>query len=249
MNLSLAGKAALVTGASRGLGRAIAVALGEAGASVAVGFSANADQAAETAARLRAAGAPVIVVQGDVAQPTEAERLVHETVGAFGTIDILVNNAGVNRDTLALRLSEDDWDTVLDTNLKGAFFCAKAALRTMVRRRQGRIINITSVVGLRGNAGQANYAAAKAGMIGLTKALAREVGSRGITVNAIAPGFIDVGMTEALSEQQRSAVLGQIPLGRFGAADDVAALAVFLASDAAGYLTGVTIPVDGGLAI
>lgn len=249
MNLSLAGKAALVTGASRGLGRAIAVALGEAGASVAVGFSANADQAAETAARLRAAGAPVIVVQGDVAQPTEAERLVHETVGAFGTIDILVNNAGVNRDTLALRLSEDDWDTVLDTNLKGAFFCAKAALRTMVRRRQGRIINITSVVGLRGNAGQANYAAAKAGMIGLTKALAREVGSRGITVNAIAPGFIDVGMTEALSEQQRSAVLGQIPLGRFGAADDVAALAVFLASDAAGYLTGVTIPVDGGLAM
>jgi 3-oxoacyl-[acyl-carrier protein] reductase len=249
MKLSLAGKAALVTGASRGLGRAIAVALGEAGAAVAVGFATNAEPAAETAARLRAAGAEAVLVQGDVSQPTEAERIVQETVAAFGAIDILVNNAGITRDTLALRLSEEDWDAVLDTNLKGAFFCAKAALRTMVRRRQGRIINITSVVGLMGNAGQANYAAAKAGMIGLTKALAREVGSRGITVNAIAPGFIDVGMTEALTEQQRSAVLGQIPLGRFGAAHDVAALAVFLASDAAGYLTGVTIPVDGGLAM
>ncbi|GIW06436.1 MAG: beta-ketoacyl-ACP reductase [Dehalococcoidia bacterium] len=249
MTKPLAGKAALVTGASRGLGRAIAIALGEAGASVAVNFAGSAALAAETAERVRAAGANAIVVQGDVAQPAEAERLVQETVAAFGAIDILVNNAGVNRDTLALRLSEADWDAVVDTNLKGAFFCAKAALRTMIRRRSGRIINISSVVGLMGNAGQANYAAAKAGMIGLTKALAREVGSRGITVNAIAPGFIDVGMTEALSEQQRAAALEQIPLGRFGTANDVAALVVYLAGDAAGYLTGVTIPVDGGLAM
>ncbi|MCS6800867.1 MAG: 3-oxoacyl-[acyl-carrier-protein] reductase [Chloroflexota bacterium] len=249
MKLSLAGKAALVTGASRGLGRAIAIAFAEAGASVAVGYAVNAEQAAETADRIRAAGGSAILVQGDVAQPAEAERAVQQTVDAFGTIDILVNNAGITRDTLALRLSEEEWDAVVDTNLKGAFFCSKAALRTMIRRRSGRIINMTSVVGLRGNAGQANYAAAKAGIIGLTKALAREVGSRGITVNAIAPGFIDVGMTETLSEQQRTAVLQQIPLGRFGAAHEVAAVALFLASDAAGYLTGVTIPVDGGLAM
>jgi 3-oxoacyl-[acyl-carrier protein] reductase len=245
----LSGKAALVTGASRGLGRAIAIALGEAGASVAVNYAGSAERAAETVKRIHAAGAQAIAIQGDVAKPEHAERLVQETIAAFGTIDILVNNAGINRDTLALRLSEDDWDAVLDTNLKGAFFCAKAALRTMIRRRSGRIINVSSVVGLMGNAGQANYAAAKAGLIGLTKALAREVGSRGITVNAIAPGFIDVGMTEALNEQQRAAALAQIPLGRFGSAADVAALTVFLASDAAGYLTGVTIPVDGGLAM
>ncbi|MFN8533694.1 MAG: 3-oxoacyl-[acyl-carrier-protein] reductase [Dehalococcoidia bacterium] len=249
MSGQLAGKAALVTGASRGIGRAIALAVARAGANVAINYAGNQALANETAELARAAGVQTVVLRGDVSSPTDAERIVKETTTAFGKIDILVNNAGITRDTLALRMGEDDWDAVLDTNLKGAFFCAKAALRPMLRQRSGRILNITSVVGLIGNAGQANYAAAKAGMIGLTKSLAREVGSRAITVNAIAPGFIDIGMTETLSVAQREAVLAQIPLGRLGSAEDVAAVAVFLASDAAAYLTGLVVPVDGGLAM
>jgi 3-oxoacyl-[acyl-carrier protein] reductase len=245
----LRGKATLITGGSRGLGRAIALAFAQAGARVAIGYAQNRPAAEETAALIQAAGGEAVIVQGDVAQPAEAERVVQETIAAFGRLDILVNNAGINRDNLALRISESDWDLVLDTNLKGAFFCAKAALRQMLRQRNGRILNVSSVAGLVGNAGQANYAAAKAGLVGLTKALAREVGSRGITVNAIAPGFIETGMTTHLTEAQRQAALSQIPLGRFGRGEEVAALAVFLASDAASYLTGVTIPVDGGLAM
>lgn len=249
MTKQLEGKAALVTGASRGIGRAIAVALGAAGAKVAVNYLGGAEGAEETARLIQQAGGEAVTLQGDVAKPDEAEKLVQAAVSALGKIDILVNNAGVVRDNLAMRISEADWDAVVDTNLKGAFFCAKAALRPMIRQRGGRIINVSSVVGIIGNAGQSNYASAKAGLLGLTKSLAREVGSRGITVNAVAPGFIDVGMTVNLTTAQRDAIVGQVPLGRMGSAEDVAALAVFLASDAAGYITGATIAVDGGLAM
>ncbi|MCS7001771.1 MAG: 3-oxoacyl-[acyl-carrier-protein] reductase [Dehalococcoidia bacterium] len=246
---TLHGKVALVTGGSRGLGRATAIALGAAGAAVVVNYHQSQTHAESVVDAIVGHGGQAVAAAGDVSQAATATAVVETALKTFGRLDILVNNAGVTRDNLAMRLTEDDWDAVLDTNLKGAFFCAKAAIRPMLRQRSGRIINITSVVGLKGNAGQTNYAAAKAGMIGLTKALAREVGSRSITVNAVAPGFIAAGMTDQLTDEQRRAILTQIPLERFGLAEDVAAAVVFLASDAAAYITGAVIPVDGGLSM
>jgi 3-oxoacyl-[acyl-carrier protein] reductase len=243
----LSGKTALVTGGSRGIGRAIALALAERGAAVMVNYVRNAAAAEETVAALRALGVRAEAVQGDVAVPDEAVRIVQNAVETFGRVDILVNNAGLTRDDLALRLDQEDWDVVLNTNLRGAFFCTKTALRGMIRQRWGRIINVTSVAGLVGNAGQANYSAAKAGIIGLTKAVAKEVANRNITVNAIAPGFIETEMTQGLTEQQREAILRQIPAGRIGRPEDVAPAAVFLASEEAAYVNGHVLTVDGGL--
>lgn len=243
----LSGKTALVTGGSRGIGRAIATALASHGASVMVNYVRNAPAAEETVAALRALGVRAEAVQGDVAIPEGAVRIVQATVEVFGRLDILVNNAGVTHDDLVLRLDQDDWDLVLNTNLRGTFFCTKTALRGMIRQRWGRIINVTSVAGLVGNAGQANYSAAKAGIIGFTKAVAKEVANRNITVNAIAPGFVETEMTRDLTEQQREAILRQIPAGRTGRPEDVAPAAVFLASEEAAYVNGHVLTVDGGL--
>ncbi len=243
----LSGKTALVTGGSRGIGRAIALALAEHGAAVMVNYVRNAAAADETVAALRALGVRAEAVQGDVAVPDDAVRIVQTAVEAFGRLDILVNNAGLTRDDLVLRLDREDWDVVLDTNLRGAFFCTKTALRGMIRQRWGRIINVTSVAGLVGNAGQANYSAAKAGIIGFTKAVAKEVANRNITVNAIAPGFVETEMTQGLTDQQREAILRQIPAGRTGRPEDVGPAAVFLASEEAAYVNGHVLTVDGGL--
>ncbi|HYM14003.1 MAG TPA: 3-oxoacyl-[acyl-carrier-protein] reductase [Dehalococcoidia bacterium] len=240
----LSGKAALVTGGSRGIGRAVALALAAHGARVAINYATNAAAAAETAALL---GDGAVALAGDVADPAAAAALVQGTVAAFGRIDILVNNAGVTADDLILRMSEDEWDRVVDTNLKGTFHVTKAALRPMVRQRAGRIISVSSVAGMVGNAGQANYAAAKAGIIGFTKSIAKEVASRNITANVIAPGFIDTEMTAGLTPQQREEIVRMVALARTGTPADVAPAAVFLASDEAAYITGHVLTVDGGL--
>jgi len=244
--MSLAGKVALVTGASRGIGRAIALELGKQGAVVA-GTSttqAGADTIQEGLSAAGAKGAGVVLNVNDAQQTESAVAGIQKQ---FGDIAILVNNAGVTRDNLLLRMKDDEWDEIMATNLKSVYRLSKLLLRSMVKARYGRIINITSVVGVTGNAGQANYAAAKAGIIGFSKSLAREVGSRNITVNCIAPGFIDTDMTRALSEQQREAVIGHIPLGRLGRPEDVAAAVVFLASAGADYMTGCTLHVNGGM--
>ena len=247
--MSLAGKCAVVTGGGRGIGRAVCLALAAQGADVVVNYAGSAEAAGETAKACRALGVRAIAVQADVADEAQAAALVETAVREMGGVDILVNNAGITRDGLLLRMSEDDFTRVLDTNLKGAFHCMKAACRGMMRRRAGRIVNISSVVGVRGNAGQANYAASKAGLIGLSKRAAKELASRGITVNCIAPGFIDTAMTAALPEAVKEKLLAEIPMGRFGAAEDVAAAAAFLASDAAAYITGQVLCVDGGMAM
>ncbi len=243
----LDGKVVLVTGASRGIGRAVALEMAKAGARVVVNYAGNAAAAQEVVATIAELGGSAIAVQADVASGEAVENLVKQTMETFGRIDILVNNAGITRDGLLMRMKEEDWDAVMDTNLKGIFHCTKAVSKIMMKQRIGRIINMTSVVGITGNAGQANYAAAKAGVIGFTKSMARELASRGITVNAIAPGYIATDMTAVLSEQVRTEMAEKIPAGRLGMPQDIAAAAVFLASDAAGYITGQTLNVDGGM--
>jgi len=243
----LSGKAALVTGGSRGIGRAISLALAAQGASVAVNYASNAQAAAEAVQQIESCGGKAVAVQGDVAQAADAKRLVDETIAAFGALHILVNNAGLTQDELLLRMSEEQWDRVLDVDLRGAFLCTKAALRPMIRQRWGRIINIASVAGLVGNAGQANYAAAKAGLIGFTKSVAKEVASRNVTANAIAPGLVRTEMTAGLTEAQQQAVVGLVPLGRWATPEEIAPAAVFLASEESGYVTGSVLAVDGGL--
>jgi 3-oxoacyl-[acyl-carrier protein] reductase len=242
---NLSEKVALVTGGSRGIGRAISLALAAHGARVMVNYASNSAAAEETVAAIGAEQAKA--VQGDVREPAAGAALVEATVAAFGRIDILVNNAGVTADDLMLRMSEDEWDRVIDTNLKGTFSVTKAALRPMVRQRFGRIITISSVAGIVGNAGQANYSAAKAGVIGFTKAVAKEVASRNITANVIAPGFIGTEMTAGLTDAQREEIMRMVAVGRTGTPDDVAPAAVFLASDEAAYVTGHVLTVDGGL--
>ncbi|OMF37405.1 3-oxoacyl-[acyl-carrier-protein] reductase [Paenibacillus sp. FSL H8-0548] len=247
MFASLEGKKALVTGASRGIGRAIAVALAEAGADVAINYSGSEAAAAETAEAVEALGRRAIVIKANVGKVVEFDSMVKEVIEQFGAIDILVNNAGITRDNLIMRMKEDEFDQVIETNLKGVFNGIKAVTRSMMKQRYGRIINISSVVGVIGNPGQANYVAAKAGVIGLTKASARELASRGITVNCVAPGFIQTEMTDKLPEEMRQSLTGQIPLARLGDPSDIASAVRFLASDASAYMTGQTIHVDGGM--
>jgi 3-oxoacyl-[acyl-carrier protein] reductase len=241
------GKVAVVTGGSRGIGRAIALELGIQGAKVVVNYHASAAAAEEVAAAIRAAGSEALAVQADVSDPDQVNALFKAVADAFGRVDILVNNAGITRDNVIMMLKPDDFDAVIDTNLRSAWLCSKAASRSMMKQRSGRIINITSVVGIAGNGGQTNYAASKAGMIGLTKALAKEIASRGVTVNAVAPGFIASDMTAALSEDILKKAIEAIPLGRQGSPEDVAKAVAFLASDDAAYITGQVLVVDGGM--
>ncbi len=247
MSKPLAGQAALVTGASRGIGRSIALALAEAGADVAVNYAGSEAAALETVQQIEALGVKAFAVKANVGVPAEADAMVKQVSDTFGKIDILINNAGITRDNLIMRMKEEEFDQVIETNLKGVFNCLKAVTRPMMKHRYGRIVNISSVVGVLGNPGQANYVAAKAGVIGLTKASAQELASRGITVNCVAPGFIATDMTDELNEEQKSRILGQIPLARLGQADEVAQVVGFLVSPAASYMTGQTLHVDGGM--
>lgn len=239
-------KTALVTGASRGIGKAIALALASKGANVVL-IGTNSSDLNAVADEIKAMGRGASVICGNVADAESVDAFVSKTIEEYGKIDILVNNAGITRDTLLMRMKEEDWDTVLDVNLKGVFLCTKAVSRHMLKQRHGRIINITSVVGITGNPGQCNYAASKAGVIGFTKSAAREFASRNITVNAVAPGFIVTSMTDVLSDQIKENLKQQIPMGRLGLPEDVASTVLFLASDAASYITGQTIAVDGGM--
>ena len=239
--------AALVTGGGRGIGRAICLALAKEGFDLCINYAAGSSAAEQTAEECRGLGVQAVVLQADVTNPAECQNLVEKAAGTLGRLDVVVNNAGVNADKLILRMQEADFDKVIDTNLKGAFFCCKAACKLMMRQRYGRIINISSVVGLHGNAGQSNYAASKAGLIGLTKSLAKEFAARGVTVNAVAPGFIETDMTAAMPEAAKAAALAAVPAGRIGHADEVAAAVAFLASSQAAYITGQVLCVDGGM--
>ncbi|MDU0457226.1 MAG: 3-oxoacyl-[acyl-carrier-protein] reductase [Geobacteraceae bacterium] len=239
-------KVAVITGASRGIGKSIALALAAQGASI---VAVDMDQASTEAvvAELQAAGGKALAVVGNVTVTADAERMIDAAMEAFGRVDILVNNAGITRDGLLMRMKDEDWDAVLSVNLKGAFLCTRAAFKVMSKQRYGRIINIASIVGQMGNAGQANYCASKAGLIGLTKSNAREMAKRNITVNAVAPGFISTAMTDALSDKVRAELTSQIPMDRLGSADDIANAVLFLASEASGYITGHVLAVNGGM--
>ncbi len=245
--IDLNNKVAIVTGSSRGIGAAIAKTLAQLGAKVVINHRNSAAGAEEVRQAIVDAGGKALIIQADVSQSTDAKRLVKETLNAFGRLDILVNNAGTTRDMLIMLMKESDWNLVLQTNLSSAYHTSKAAIRPMMKKRQGRIINITSVVGLAGQAGQANYAASKAGLIGLTKSLAKEVGPRNITVNAIAPGFVPTALTNVLSEEMINQAIEATPLGKLGTPEDIAYAVAFLASDQAGFITGQVLSVDGGL--
>lgn len=247
--MNLTEKTAVVTGGSRGIGRAVCLELAARGANVVLCYAGNEAAARETVAACEALGAKALAVRCDVSDAVQVKALTDAAVQAFGAIHILVNNAGITRDNLLMLMKEEDFDAVVETNLKGAFLCMKAVARTMMKQRYGRIVNLSSVVGLRGNAGQVNYAASKAGVVGMTKSLAKELATRGVTVNAVAPGFIDTDMTAALPEAARAALLPTIPMQRLGAPEDVAKAVAFLASDGAGYITGQVIAVDGGMAM
>jgi len=245
--MTLEGKVALVTGASRGIGRAIALTLAKAGADVVINFAGNVAAAEEVAKEITDLGRKAILVQGSVAETAKAQEIVDKVIAEFGKIDILVNNAGITRDGLLMRMKEEDWDAVLTTNLKGVFNCTKAVMKPMMKQRAGSIVNMASVVGETGNAGQANYAAAKSGVIGFTKSVAKEVASRGIRANAVAPGFIATDMTKVLPDKVQEEMAKTIPLGRQGQPQDIANAVLFLVSDEAAYITGQVLNVDGGM--
>ncbi len=243
----LDGKVALVTGASRGIGRAIALCLASEGARVAINFAGNQKAAEEVKSKIEENGGEAILVQANVADPAAVEAMLAKVVEAFGTIDILVNNAGITRDGLLLRMKDEDFEAVIDTNLKGVFYCTKAVAKIMMKKRSGRIVNMSSVVGLIGNAGQTNYAASKAGVLGFSKSAAKELAARGVTVNMVAPGFIDTDMTAVLSDKVKEAMVQKIPMRKMGRPEDVANAVLFLVSDCSSYITGQVVNVDGGM--
>jgi 3-oxoacyl-[acyl-carrier protein] reductase len=245
--MRLEGKVALVTGASRGIGREIALELAREGASVAVNYAGSEAKALEVVEEIKAMGRDAFAIQADVSNSESVTEMAKETIERFGKIDILVNNAGITKDNLLMRMKESEWDDVININLKGVFLCTKAVTRQMMKQRSGRIINISSIVGVSGNPGQANYVAAKSGVIGLTKTSAKELSSRGITVNAVAPGFITTDMTDKLNEDVKTEMLKQIPLARFGEPKDIARTVIFLAAEDSAYMTGQTLHVDGGM--
>ena len=245
--IDLGGKVALVTGASRGIGAVVACRLAQAGVKVGVNYYASPDAATKVVDSIKKSGGDALLVGGDVSQQELAESAIKQVVAHWGKIDFLVNNAGINKDRLLMRMTPEDFDSVINVNLRGAFLCSKYAIPHLIKQRSGRVINMSSVVGLSGNPGQANYAAAKAGLIGLTKAVAREVASRNVTVNALAPGYITTAMVEELSEENQAKILARIPMGRFGTPEDVAEAVVFLCSDGASYITGQVLTIDGGM--
>ena len=249
MSFNLKGHVALVTGGSRGIGRGIALRLASEGVKVGVNYNAGADQAQEVVEEITSGGGEAIAIQADISEQNQVTNMFRTLMERWERIDILVNNAGIRKDRLLMRMTTEEWDSAINVNLKGAFFCTKAALPQMARQRRGRIVNMSSVVGVAGNPGQANYSASKAGLIGLTKTVAKEMARRNITANALAPGYIITSMVEELSEDLRSQVLARVPMGRLGTPEDIAGLVAFLCSDEAGYITGQVIRVDGGLAI